>query len=126
AGRTVVDPRELPKSHPRGEYASPVQRGWDSMSLAEKIELLRGLSARLKRDERIVDWAASLAHVALDTFTLTSGGGRLEQTFSYVFPSLRATANQGTETQTRTFGRDAFCLQGGLEALDRVGFLGPP
>ncbi len=124
AGRTVVDFREVPTSHPQGEYASPVERAWGSLSLEEKIDLLRSLSSQLKPDERIVDWAAGLAHVAMDTFTLTSGGGRLQQQFSYVFPSLRATANQGAETQTRTFGRDAFCLQGGLEVLDRVGFAG--
>jgi predicted Zn-dependent protease len=39
-----------------------------------------------------------------------------------VYPSLNATANEGTNTQTRTFGGHAFCGQGGAEVLGRYGF----
>ena len=35
---------------------------------------------------------------------------------------MRATANEGTNTQTRTFGANAFCDQGGAEVLGRFGF----
>jgi predicted Zn-dependent protease len=35
---------------------------------------------------------------------------------------LSATANAGTETQTRTFGGRGYCRQGGLEVLDHLGF----
>jgi len=53
---------------------------------------------------------------------LTNGGGRIEQQFRFVYPGLRATANEGANTQTRTFGANAFCGQGGAEVLGRYGF----
>lgn len=122
AGRSVVDFKQVPQSHPTGEYESKVEKAWGDLSLGDKIDLLKELSARLKTDERIVDWSANLAHKELETFTLTSGGGKLVQRFSYIFPNLRATANEGTETQTRTFGSAANCRQGGLEVLDHTRF----
>lgn len=122
AGKSVVDFREVPQQHPTGEYASTVGTPWTTMPLNEKLDLLREECSKLKTDERIVDWVTSLAHVELETFTLTNKGGRLVQNFSYVFPGMRATANEGSETQTRTFGRYAYCRQGGLEILDAVGF----
>ena len=105
-----------------GEYRSPVERPWDDTTLAERIDLLRAQDARLGIDDRIVDWAAGLDRIDLDTFTLTTGGGRIVQRFRHVFPGLRATANDGSNTQTRTFGGHAFCGQGGMEVLDRYGF----
>jgi predicted Zn-dependent protease len=120
AGLTVLD--RCPHGHPTGEYASPVERPWAGISLADRIDLLRGQCDALAVDPRIVDWEASLARVDIDTLTVTNGGGHLAQRFRHVFPGLRATANDGSNTQTRTFGGGAFCGQGGAEVLDRYGF----
>ncbi|MGE0712749.1 MAG: TldD/PmbA family protein [Planctomycetota bacterium] len=122
AGRSVIDFTKVGASHPQGEYQSPVQTPWESSTLADKLELLRELDQALGADARIVDRQAALSLRAVDTFTLTNGGGRLEQRFRYVFPGLRATANQGADTQTRTFGARANCQQGGLEILARVDY----
>ncbi|RMG06855.1 MAG: TldD/PmbA family protein [Planctomycetota bacterium] len=124
AGRSVVDFRKVPLEHPQGEYASPVETPWGEVPLEEKIDLLRAECAALMRDERIVDSSASLAWQEMETLYLTSGGGRVHQRFSYLFPGLRATANQGAETVTRTFGAYAYCRQGGLEVVDAVGWRG--
>jgi predicted Zn-dependent protease len=120
AGISVLATSPLP--HPTGSYASPVERPWDETTLSDRIDLLRAQDGRLGGDERIVDWGAGLDRVDLDTFTVTSGGGRIVQRFRQVFPSLHATANDGSNTQTRTFGGQAFCGQGGMEVLDRFGF----
>jgi predicted Zn-dependent protease len=90
--------------------------------LAEKIDLLRTECTRLKTDDRIVDWEASLWHTEMDTLYLTADGGRVRQVFRYIMPMLSATANVGAETQTRMFGGRGYCRQGGLEVLDHVGF----
>jgi predicted Zn-dependent protease len=122
AGKSVIDFAQLEASHPKGEYSTPVETAWETSPLGDKIDLLRRLDAELKSDPRIVDRSAQLSYRRLETFTLTNGGGRLEQRFDYIFPNLRATANEGTETQSRTFGALAMCQQGGLEVLERIGF----
>ena len=122
AGHSVVDFTKILPDPPHGEYASPELLPWRSVPLSEKIDLLRGECARLKTDDRIVDWETSLWHTAVDTLYLTADGGHVEQRFRYLVPMLSATANAGAETQTRTFGGRGFCRQGGMEILEHVGF----
>jgi predicted Zn-dependent protease len=105
-----------------GEYHSRVTAPWAGTALADKVGLLRGEAERLCTDARIVDWEAGLWHTALDTLLVTADGGRIQQSFQFLLPTLSATANAGAETQTRTFGGHAFCRQGGLEVLREVGF----
>jgi predicted Zn-dependent protease len=120
AGLAVL--ASAPLGHPVGRYASPVQRSFADTTLAERVELLVAQEARLQIDERIVDTEASLRLVDIHSLLVTNGGGRVEQAFHTVLPNLRATANVGSNTQTRTYGAGAFCGQGGLEVLDRFGF----
>jgi predicted Zn-dependent protease len=124
--RSVTDFARVPRANPRGEYESRVRRPWSSMPLREKVDLLRRECERLETDPRIVDWESGLWYTQRDTLLLTTEGGRVEQRFHYLLPSLSVTANRDAETQTRTFGRDAYCRQGGLEILDEVGFFTAP
>lgn len=120
AGSSVLN--EPPLGHNVGHYSSPVKVDWEEMGLADRVDLLQQQSRLLSSDERVVDWQAGLARRDVDTLLLTSGGGRIEQNFRFVYPSLRATANEGSNTQTRTFGGSGFCGQGGIEVLSRFGF----
>ena len=122
AAHSVVDFSKIVMAPPRGDYASPQIEPWQNVSLADKIDLLQRECARLKIDSRIVDWEASLWHTDADTLYLTADGGRVHQSFRTLVPSLSATANDGPETQTRTFGGRGYCRQGGLEVLDHLGF----
>ncbi len=122
AGRSVVNFSTMPFPRPTGEYASPVQKTWNSLSLVEKIDMLHAESVCLKTDDRIVDWDASLWYTESDTVFVTADGGRVDQRFRYLVPMLSATANAGTETQSRTFAGRGYCRQGGLEILDHSGF----
>lgn len=122
AGRSVVDFSSVAFPRPSGAYASPVQLTWDSLPLADKIDLLRATSEQLKTDERIVDWEASLWHTDSETLFITADGGQVQQNFSYLVPMMSATANAGTETQTRTFAGRGYCRQGGMELLDQCAF----
>lgn len=122
AGRSVVDFSRVPFPQPNGEYSSPVQMPWSDMPLTEKISLLRAASERLKTDDRIIDWEASLWHTESDTLYVTADGGRARQLFHYIVPMLSATAHAGAETQTRTFAGRGYCRQGGLEVLDQTRF----
>ncbi|HKA53564.1 MAG TPA: TldD/PmbA family protein [Candidatus Binatia bacterium] len=122
AGRSVVDFSRVPFPRPEGEYVSPVLMPWSGMPRQDKIDLLRLASERLKIDERIVDWEASLWHTESDTLYLTADGGRAHQLFRYLVPMLSATANAGSETQTRSFAGRGYCRQGGLEVVDQTHF----
>jgi predicted Zn-dependent protease len=122
AKRSVIDFATIVREPPRGEYSSPEHLPWQSVSLPDKLDLLRTECARLKTDARIVDWEASLWYTEMDTLYLTADGGRVQQLFRYIVPMLSATANAGAETQTRTFGGRGYCRQGGLEVLDHLGF----
>jgi predicted Zn-dependent protease len=120
AGLGVLN--EPPLLHSIGEYASPVEHTWDSMPLADRLDLVHRQSRLMAIDDRVVDWDASLTRRDVDTLLLTNGGGRVEQQFRFVYPALRATANEGSNTQTRTFGARSFCGQGGVELLGKYGF----
>ncbi len=122
AQRSVVDFSKVIAAPPHGEYVSPEETAWNAVPLPDKIELLQTECARLKTDDRIVDWGASLGYTEMDTLYLTANGGRVRQFFRYIVPMLSATANEGAETQSRTFGGRGYCRQGGLEALDHLGF----
>ena len=115
-----------PTSHAVGTYVSPVEVTWDTLPLNDRLELLQQQSRLLGIDDRIVNWSASLVRRDVDQLLLTASrngdAGRVEQRFRFVYPSLAATANEGSNTQTRTFGRNAFCGQGGAEVLGRYGF----
>src|SRR6266852_5509078 len=122
AGRSVVDFSKMRIAPPTGEYVAHELLPWRHTPLPEKIDLVRRECARLKTDDRMVDWEASLWYTETDTLYLTTDGGRVYQHFVYLVPTLSATANAGSETQTRTFGGRGYCRQGGLEVLDADGF----
>ncbi|MGD8396241.1 MAG: TldD/PmbA family protein [Candidatus Eiseniibacteriota bacterium] len=122
AAKAVTDFSQLELPESRGTYESPVEIDWKSVPVADKVDWLRRENERLKTDDRIVDWEASLWYTELESLFLTADGGRIEQRFRYLAPSLSATANEGAETQTRTHGGRGHCQQGGLEVLDRIGY----
>lgn len=121
-GCSVVDFSKVSFPRPDGEYTTPVQVPWNAVPLKEKIDLLQAECERLKTDDRIVDWEASLWYTESDNLYMTADGGRARQFFRYIVPMLSATANAGAETQTRTFGGRGYCRQGGVEVLDHTGF----
>ncbi len=122
AGRAVCDFSKVTMPRPSGTYESRVGIPWQSVPLRQKLDMLREECAKLKIDDRIVDWSSALWQVETETVHVAADGTQAVQRVSQVVPFLTATANSGTETQVRTFGGRAHCRQGGLEALDAVGF----
>lgn len=122
AHNTVTDYSKITMPHPKGEFLSPVKLAWESLPLSEKISRLTALSHSMKLDSRIVDWSASLWRNRSERIYLTNGGGDVYQDMDRLTPMLSVTANEGAETQTRTFGHMAYCRQQGLELLDDAGF----
>ena len=77
AGRSVVDFSKMRTAPPKGEYATHELVPWRQTPLSDKIDLLRTECARLKTDDRIVDWEASLWYTETDTLYITTDGGRV-------------------------------------------------
>mgnify|MGYP002386935057 CR=1 FL=1 len=111
-----------PRSSLRADYASPVVEPWESLSLVDKLDLLRAGCAALEIDKRIVDSSAWLGRRRVEQLLVTSEGGEIRQIFDQVSSGLAAVANAGSQTQTRHGGGADWGGQGGLERLARVGF----
>ena len=118
AGHSVID--NCPLLHTVGDFESAVIR--PPGGVGELIEMLVHHESRLGGDDRIVDRQASLSMIDIESLLVTNGGGRVQQLIHQVFPDMRVTANDGSLTQSRTYGGGALAGQGGLEVLDRHGF----
>ena len=103
----------------RGEFDSGSSGA--GLRRRELLELLLAECAGAKIDARIVERTAALERIEEERLYLTSNGGRLQQRFRFTLPQLRVAANQGVETQSRSLEH---AQQGGLEQLERSGFIG--
>jgi len=122
-GRFGLFPAGLyPRSTLRADYASPVERPWEALTLVDKLDLLHQACAALEIDGRIVDSSAWLGHRRVHQLLITSEGGEIGQRLDQVFSGLEAVANAGSQTQIRTGGGADWGGQGGLERLAKIGF----
>jgi predicted Zn-dependent protease len=123
-GRSVFDsaPR-LPKAE--GRYASATARPLQ-LSAADRLDLLMRESKACRIDDRIVDWEASLWTVRSRQMTASIDGGETLQEYDFTIPALHAVAHAEGLTQTRSWGGryNGYCQQGGLEVIERSGFVG--
>lgn len=111
-------PAQRPKAV--GHYRSPYFRGLDTLSLAEFTETLILASQKLKASDKIVNALASSRIVETKIHFVSSNGSDTEQEFLLLAHNLAATAQSGTESQTRTYhGGVANCTQFGLEVIER-------
>ena len=122
AGRSVADFSSIDYGNAQGDYAPSVHAPWDGLPLGDRIDRIREQCARLKTDDRIVDWYAAIMHTSGESLYLNNHGARLRQAFRWIVPIMSVTANDGGETQTRTLGGYGLGRQGGVEILDEVGF----
>ncbi|MCE9523056.1 MAG: TldD/PmbA family protein [Alphaproteobacteria bacterium] len=109
----------------RGRYETQENKGWNDTSSADKMRLLGELSHRLKPDDRIVDWGASLHHTHTESLLLTTSGGRIHQETKVLVPTLFAVASAHGQTQRRSFG-DSRIGQGGFDLMETMGLLEAP
>jgi len=125
-GRAVCDFSALERPRRGGEHRSVVRERWSSRSFAEKLDRLRAVEARLGGDPRIVDRRAALERRVTETRLATTDGVEITQRLDRVIPELIAVASAGGETQTRSLRGRGAGRQGGLEALDDLGFDAAP
>ncbi len=84
-------------------------------------DLLTEECRRARIDDRIVERYAGIALRESEQIYLTNTGGEVRQRFRSTIPHAHVTANEGVDTQTRSF---VHAQQGGLEQIERSGFRG--
>jgi predicted Zn-dependent protease len=114
-----------------GEYQSPVNQAFESLTSAEIVDILHRIGGALKVSDRIVQTIAELTFAEVETWFVSSNGSRIHQSFSRLMTNYQATAQAGSAVQTRSDnGWLARSYQGGLEFLlqddlwDRVSRIG--
>ncbi|MEE2959429.1 MAG: TldD/PmbA family protein [Myxococcota bacterium] len=105
---------------PMGQYQTPIEKSWSDLTFVNKLEYLQEASSQLSLDIKIVDWFAKITEIKTHQLFLTSHGGRVEQSFNFILPSLGVVANDGQKSQRRTFVDH--CQQGGLDVLEKMQF----
>lgn len=93
---------------------------------ADLLAMLVRESNALRRDERIVHWAASLRLIDTVQRLFVDGEPVADQSFAFVEPNLEATAARDGVSQTRTLGGqyNGWCMQGGADVIARSGLVG--
>lgn len=104
-----------------GEYRSRIEKPWTHWSLAEKYDYLAAANESLAADAAMVDWSAGLGYRRSDSL-LCGPDTTVRQTVEFLSPTLHAAANNGLETQSRSYGTDR-PAQAGLEHLEDIGFI---
>lgn len=120
---TLFDASKLPQEKSLGSYKTKTTKPWESLSLQDKIDVLRKAAQQLKSDPRIIDWESAIAADTVHHYFVDSNGTQIEQEFHFIYPNLSATANEGSNTQMRSLGGfRALCQQSGFEILDTLDF----
>lgn len=123
ARHALLDLREQPVSSARADYCSPNLNS-TFPALADCYELLARESASVPCDSRLVNWQASLGLSTVEQIYLNSAGAELRQAQRFVFPGMSVTAFDGSDSQSRSLGRENFGQQGGVDVIERCGLLG--
>lgn len=99
-----------------GEFISARQKPLDQISTTEIYDYLKKVSQKLKSSEEIITATADAMVIECDQKYLSSNGSDFQQNFNIVVNSMSATAQRGSETQTRSLhGGRGNCLQIGAE-----------
>jgi len=107
-----------------GDYAGPDEVPWADTPTGEVLEVLAAAEHALRVDDRIVDSWSSLTRIDSESLRLSSDGGRIYQHTGRAIPDLSAIANEGFNTQRRSYGAGAHAGQGGAEVLLRLDLAG--
>lgn len=116
AAQGLLRADELYLSDAQADYATRHATRWDHANIANQLDLLGAVSARLKSHDTIVDWQSQLISTNTQSLLATSRGALIRQRFCHLWPLLSATASNDHETQRRSQGHE-MVLQNGLESL---------
>lgn len=112
------DPSLRPAS--KGYYRSPVFQSLSGMSVSDLNSVLSEASRALQSSEKILTATATARLVETEIDYVSSSGAELRQQFLFLTTHYSATAQNGSEQQTRSDkGYPSRSMQAGLELLER-------
>ncbi len=117
-GKSVVRYEPAKMAAPKGEYESPLKNKAPGRSA---IHDLLAQECKSAKRERIVERVAVVELVEDERIYLTNTGGELRQRFHFAIPKMRVVANNGSDTQVRSYEN---VQQGGFERVVGAGFIG--
>jgi len=122
AQHMVFKAEDFPGVHPQGSYQSPAKNTYHSVSLKDRLDLLKQASEVLSSNSKIVDDEASFSFNDVSQIFLSSEGGHAEQSFHYFYPNLAAVAHENGLTQFRTLNGRGLASQFGFEIFEKRPF----
>jgi predicted Zn-dependent protease len=123
APHALLNLSDQPVSTAHADYLSPhLQDAFPPLS--DCIALLMSESNAVPKDDRLVNWQVSLGLENVEQIYLNSAGAQIRQAQRFVFPGMTVTAYDGSDSQTRSLGRDNFGQQGGAEVIANCGLIG--
>jgi len=117
-GKSVVRYEPAKMAAPKGEYESPHRTKAPGRSA---IHDLLANECKAAQREKIVERTAVIELVEEERVYLTNTGGELRQRFHFAIPKMRVVANNGANTQVRSYEH---VQQGGFELVTGTGFVG--
>lgn len=99
-----------------GHYQTATDLPLDNATAAEIMEMLIDATSKMKVSDKIVNCIAHAMLIKTETTIVSSTGSHIHQQVSSIASSLRATAQEGAQIQSRSTSP---CHQGGLELLNK-------
>ena len=120
ANYSLIETQHYPRPQRSGNRQSPIDTAWETTSISDKINLLTDICHSLHINDTIVDWWTSLNYSQTTSILITEDV-EIEQRFSRLLAMMSALANQGVDSQQRSFGAE-HSAQVGLEHLAQIEF----
>jgi predicted Zn-dependent protease len=116
AKRQVVPMTTAVRPASKGSYKSPRLKSFDSLSMAQIVDTLVQCSKKMAVSEKIVSRVTAGVLIETETDYVSSNGADIHQETAIVGIDMWATAQEGLESQIRSFNGSS--SQQGAEAFD--------
>ncbi|RMR01061.1 TldD/PmbA protein [Pseudomonas savastanoi pv. glycinea] len=123
APHALLNLSDQPVATAQADYLSPhLQDAFPPLS--DCLQLLMSESGAVPKDERLVNWQVTLGLENVEQIYLNNAGAQIRRAQRFVYPGMTVTAYDGSDSQTRSLGRDNFGQQGGAEVIANCGLVG--
>ncbi|UXZ96931.1 TldD/PmbA family protein [Pseudomonas phytophila] len=123
APHALLNLSDQPVATAQADYLSPhLQDAFPPLS--DCLQLLMSESSAVPKDERLVNWQVTLGLENVEQIYLNNAGAQIRRAQRFVYPGMTVTAYDGSDSQTRSLGRDNFGQQGGAEVIANCGLVG--
>lgn len=110
---------EKVRPYAKGVYKTPIQKSLDAVSLKQIMDVLMDCSQSMKISDKIVQRSAGVVIIETEIHSKGPNGAETVQNFSIIALNISATAQEGSEVQTRTLSGRSSGYQIGSELFSR-------